>query len=503
MKRFNKLTGLLVLSLVGTLSGCDTGNVVPDDSSTVALKTVLSDFNSVTSYDLTADIPFAISTTYKEGISTTTYARDYAIEYSEATGGNILTTVGYANYVSGDVSNVMRYSYDDNGDIEAGYIIDKNTTISASSKVSIGIKKIDIPTSLKEVDDKGKTVTSYEISPELTRDRTFLESIVSKAIYGLTYSTLKKLGTIDTSVIEADCDGKGFTVTIKYQEDEDTIANGGKITVRASNFNSGSTLAIKDFLDDGGEPKAISNEAKKLNEYAYMNSYSRNEKYGYNIINNVDHGYVAIIYDEETDENKNCAFIPVYGVDGLATNFYVAYIAEDGSIDLDLNDLTTFNDRNAFKEEYASQYFTNLTYMYYYMIHGWCGLPYLASLSTITSEDDLYVLGDYTQLDEDGEYYGFISTESAMVTDMTNYFRWDSSATASYGTLIGGLLDVKIESDDEDSTVAIYALTYDSSTGEESTIGYGSYYTGFGSDKAKVDSVDKFVETLYPSSSQE
>lgn len=240
MKRFNKLTGLLVLSLVGTLSGCDTGNVVPDDSSTVALKTVLTDFNSATSYDLTADIPFAISTTYKDGISTTTYARDYAIEYSEATGGNILTTIGYANYVSDEVSNVMKYSYNDDGDIEAGYIIDKNTTISASSKVSIGIKKIDIPTSLKEE-------SSYEIVPELIRDRTLLESIVSKAIYGLTYSTLKKLGTIDSSYIEADSDGKGFTVTIKYEEDEDSIANGEKITVRASNFNSESTLDIKNF----------------------------------------------------------------------------------------------------------------------------------------------------------------------------------------------------------------------------------------------------------------
>lgn len=492
MKKLNKLTGLLALSLVGALVGCNGGNTGDDsgDEESISLKTVLNNFNSATSYDLTGDISFAIGTTYKSGISTSTYARDYAIEYNEATGGQIVSSFGYANYVKDDVSSVMEYSYDDNGDIAPGYIIDKNTSIYASKKVGIGLKNIDLPTDLKD------NVKTYEITPELARGRAFLESITSKAIYGLNYNTLKGLGTIESSVIEASEKGDSFTLTITYAEDATSVANGGKITVTASNFNGGQELSIKDYLEEGGVPKEVGKEAKKLNEYAWESCYIRIESEGLNVVLNLDYGYIAFIYDTPTEEKVNQAYIPVYGVSGLTNNFYVATISDDQStLDLDITDLTTFEEKACFNESTAAQYFTSLTNMYSIMIYGNLGVNFLTSLSCINDEDSLYMLGDYEQITSAGDY-GFVSYESTMVSDIENFFDWSSEDTAEYGSLVGGAITLDLDSDDDaESQVKVYALV---GTGS-SLIGYSYYYTGFGSDKAKVTAVDNFMATYLKS----
>ena len=69
---------------------------------------------------------------------------------------------------------------------------------------------------------------------------------------------------------------------------------------------------------------------------------------------------VGVIYDDTTtpfqkyDKNgqpvgdpeptKNTMYIPIYGFDDIPNNFYVAFIDNEGNIDLDANDHTTFNE---------------------------------------------------------------------------------------------------------------------------------------------------------------
>ncbi len=512
MKGKKNLIIVSILSFVGIVTSCN-GTVTPKDETTIDLKEVINNFNKATSYDLTGDIGFSIGTSYKDGIQTTTYAREYAIEYNEATGGQIMTTVAYANYTVDDVTSVMQYSYDDNGDVKAGYIVDKGKTIKTSKKVDLGISSLDIPSNLKDGS------LTYELTPELGRDKKLLESITSKAVNGLTYKLLKQLGTIDSTVLSADEDGNGFKLVITYASDEETVANGGKIVIAANHFNGGQDLAIKDYITDGGQPKAISNEAKKLYEYAWSNCYISLSSEGtvgengskqtysstFKLVMNTQYGYMAYIYDEgsttkgyDADGNetvveaKSVAYIPVYGVSGLENNFYAAYINADGSIDLDLNDLSTFKDRNLFTSDASSQYFTSLQNMYSIMIYGSLGISFLCSLSSISEEDNLYMLGDYTQItDED---YGFFSIDDVVIEDVESYWNWSNSDTAEYGNIYGGAFMVSYGDTDEESTVSVWAVLDNGNMIGNQNLSY----TGFGSSICSISGVDSMIASLYP-----
>ena len=524
MKGKTNLVLVSLLSLVGIVTSCGGTTFPEDQTTTVDLKTVLNNFKEATSYDLTGDIDFAIGTSYKDGLQTTTYSRSYAIEYNEASGGNIVSTTAYANYTEDDVTSVMQYSYDKNGDIEAGYIIDKGKTIQTSDKVDLGITSLTIPTALKD------GATSYEITPELSRDKKLLESIASKAISGLTYKLLKQFGTIESTVLSANSDGKGFTLTISYAEDEETYADGGSIVISATNFNSGDDLAIKDYLDEGGEPKQVSDQAKKLYNYAWSNCYARisssgtvgddKKAYSYtaNFIMNVECGYVGYIYEDGStvynktanddgtytytiEDAKSYVMLPIYGVTGLENNFYIGYVNSDGSIDLDLNDLSTFTDREVFNSSTASSYFTSLTKMYSIMAYGNLGLPFLMTLSSISEEENLYLLGDYDQLTSDKS--GFYSMDDTMVSDMTTFFGWDDEYTESYGELVGGAIAVEYGDTDEESKLWVMPMVYDSTEGSYGFISFKYYFTGFGSDDAKVSGADTLLKTLYTTSSSD
>ncbi len=524
MKGKTNLVLVSLLSLVGIVTSCGGTNVPQDDqTTTVDLKTVLNSFKEATSYDLTGDINFAIGTQYTDGLQTTTYSRSYAIEYNEASGGNIVSTTAYANFVEDDVTSVMQYSYDDNGDIEAGYIIDKGKTIQTSSKVDLGITSLTIPTALKD------GATSYEITPELSRDKKLLESITTKAISGFKYIILKKLGTIESTVLTANEDGKGFTLTIKYATDEETYANGGSIVIKATNFNAGDDLVIKDYLEEGGQPKEISAQAKKLYNYAWSNCYASisasgtvgddKKAYSYkaNFIMNVECGYVGYIYEDGStvynrtanddgtytytvEDAKSYVMLPIYGVSGLENNFYIGYVNTDGSIDLDLTDLSTFEDRAVFNSSTASSYFTSLAKMYSIMAYGNLGLPFLMTLSSINEEENLYLLGEYDQLTDDKS--GFYSMGETMLEDMETWTGWDDDDTASYGELVGGAIAVEYGDTDEESKLWIMPMVYDSTSGY-GFLSYRYYFTGFGSDDAKVTGADTLLKTLYNTSSSD
>ena len=232
MKKVKGLLSVGLLSLIVAVSAsCNTPKVVDN----VDLKEAITLFNEATSYDLTGNVPVQTQA-YKNGFSTQISSRADAIEYNltDLTTNTIVGSYGYANHPEG----VMEYTYDELGDVEPGYLIDKSTkdvvkTIKNSKKVDLGLNQITIPNALRDGD------LIYTIDIALSVDKLLVQSVITKAIPGMTLEILKGYGTFKENGIYFTTDGTGKSIDLifEYEADETGAANGEKVKFTIDNLN--------------------------------------------------------------------------------------------------------------------------------------------------------------------------------------------------------------------------------------------------------------------------
>ena len=519
MKKVKGLLSVGLLSLIVAVSAsCNTPKVVDN----VDLKEAITLFNEATSYDLTGNVPVQTQA-YKNGFSTQISSRADAIEYNltDLTTNTIVGSYGYANHPEG----VMEYTYDEVGDVEPGYLIDKSTedvvkTIKNSKKVDLGLNQITIPNALRDGD------LIYTIDIALSVDKLLVQSVITKAIPGMTLEILKGYGTFKENGIYFTTDGTGKSIDLifEYETDETGAANGEKVKFTIDNLNVQSELPITSYLAEGGTYKPLSAQANKLTELA-MSDYvvrldstdyngDKNKDGGIEFVYNFNYGYVGVIYDDTTtpfqkyDKNgqpvgepepmKNTMYIPVYGFDDIPNNFYVAFIDNEGNIDLDANDHTTFNeDHTVFQQAAADQYFTSYETMIALMVSGiLTPFPYLFLFPGFDDPDTLYTLGDYSLIDADSNLYGFISLDEEGVDLIDEILEYTKEGMAEeFGPLQGFsyLFNGDIaQMKDEDIEMQLGILVPDG------LVSFLYTFEGFNTNRASFDAVNDLIVSLYP-----
>ena len=519
MKKVKGLLSVGLLSLIVAVSAsCNTPKVVDN----VDLKEAITLFNEAKSYDLTGNVPVQTQA-YKNGFSTQISSRADAIEYNltDLTTNTIVGSYGYANHSEG----VMEYTYDEFGDVEPGYLIDKSTkdvvkTIKNSKKVDLGLNQITIPNALRDGD------LIYTIDIALSVDKLLVQSVITKAIPGMTLEILKGYGTFKENGIYFTTDGTGKSIDLifEYEADETGAANGEKVKFTIDNLNVQSELPITSYLAEGGTYKPLSAQANKLTELAMSDYVVRLDSTDYNgdgdkdggieFVYNFNYGYVGVTYDDTTtpfqkyDKNgqpvgepepmKNTMYIPVYGFDDIPNNFYVAFIDNEGNIDLDANDHTTFNeDHTVFKQAAADQYFTSYETMIALMVSGiLTPFPYLFLFPGFDDPDTLYTLGDYVKILEDSNTYGFISIDEEgtdLVDEIVGYT--EAGMTEEHGPLQGFsyLFNGDIaEMKDEEIEMQLGFLA------PVGLLSLPHTFEGFNTNRASFDAVNNLIVSLYP-----
>ena len=518
MKKVKGLLSVGLLSLIVAVSAsCNTPKVVDN----VDLKEAITLFNEATSYDLTGNVPVQTQA-YKNGFSTQISSRADAIEYNltDLTTNTIVGSYGYANHPEG----VMEYTYDEVGDVEPGYLIDKSTkdvvkTIKNSKKVDLGLNQITIPNALRDGD------LIYTIDIALSVDKLLVQSVITKAIPGMTLEILKGYGTFKENGIYFTTDGTGKSIDLifEYETDETGAANGEKVKFTIDNLNVQSELPITSYLAEGGTYKPLSAQANKLTELA-MSDYvvrldstdyngDKNKDGGIEFVYNFNYGYVGVIYDDTTtpfqmykngepvgepEPMKNTMYIPVYGFDDIPNNFYVAFIDNEGNIDLDANDHTTFNeDHTVFQQAAADQYFTSYETMIALKVSGiLTPFPYLFLFPGFDDPATLYALGDDSLIDADSNLYGLITSDEEGVDLIDEILEYTKEGMAEeFGPLQGFsyLFNGDIaQMKDEDIEMQLGILVPDG------LVSFLYTFEGFNTNRASFDAVNDLIVSLYP-----
>jgi len=531
MKKNSVILLALGVALALPLTSC---NGTTNSEEKVDIINTITKLSTATVYNAEANVPFALyatssdgsSTTYASGITTEIRARSYAIEYdaidnSEAT---YLSNFGYANYETG----VMEYSYDDDGEVVPGYVVDSGKTIQESETAKLlDFSNIAIPSVIKE----GEKSVSLDIATSTVN--VLCKKLVSDLL-PISYTMLvKQLGTI--SSVELSCNDSGDELKIEFvYEPIEEGEESSFVTVRYSGLNSTTLedLEIKNYLDNGGVCKEVCDEAKTLynltgKSFFLRFDYTENVNGIYYSINypfavfEYNNNYTYTTKTENTDgttttttsttPSYDLAFVPVYGYSykgkEIPDDIYILEY-ENGKLDTSVfADSSTYSKCRLFGEEYISSYAPDLSTAISLIVGGFISgyasgayMPYLGAFSILGDENNLYKLGDYGPVydDDDGnEYSGFYSLDSTFVDELDNVFGWSSSSyTSQYGSAYGGVIQCSFnENDESKDEVSLGLLTSGGYILYASTFAY----TNFNDDDQGYESIISFMNEVYPS----
>lgn len=336
-KRLNLLMIPLVLGSV-LMTSCNGGNNGNETNKT-SLADVLAVLDEASSYEVlsTSNVEAELNDgTVLDGWNQIITFTDFALERNWTTSsGEILSNGGVCNYQDGETVGVMKYSYDENGDVVAGKIVDLGKTLINSTRVELPMfKNITLPSSMEDG-------LEFEFDTDMKTDLALLDQFLAMANW-----TSKGLGgNIEKATASYSESDKSVTVDVTLVSDE-------KIQVVVKDINSENlTLSdVEDFLLDGGQPLEVDSELLKIQELCKMSNIfefiysdsSASESRTDTVYCNYDFStpYVYLDYinnDVQVDEDSSyqivdMILVPLIGVSGLPNNIYSLPVDAEGNI---------------------------------------------------------------------------------------------------------------------------------------------------------------------------